>query len=416
MTTATRVYVARLAGIAVYDPNGDQVGRVRDAVARMRPNQLPPQVVGLVVEIGVRRRIFVPIGRVTSVDAEAVLLSTGTLNLKRFEKKPGELLVLEELLDRRVTVSESGGEDRPGIVVDVGMDQQRTGEWMLRRFAVRGTPSRLGRRGQLRQVDWEQVGGLTEATGEQVTESLLTVLDTMRAADVANTLQELSGRRRLEVVIALDDERLADVLEELPEDDQVEILGFLDLERAADVLEAMDPDDAADVLAELPESEKEQLLERMEPAEAAPVRRLMDYEPGTAGSIMTSDPVILLPDVTIAEALAAVREPKLSPVLAAQVFVCRAPGATPTGKFLGMVHFQRLLRDPPGDLVGGTVTGYLDPVTPHTPIAEVTRRMATYDLIAMPVVDELDRLVGVVTVDDVLDHLLPSDWRDRDHA
>ena len=96
--------------------------------------------------------------------------------------------------------------------------------------------------------------------------------------------------------------------------------------------------------------------------------------------------------------------------------MCRAPGATPTGKFLGMVHFQRLLRDPPGDLVGGTVTGDLDPVTPHTPIAEVTRRMATYDLIAMPVVDELDRLVGVVTVDDVLDHLLPSDWRDRDHA
>ncbi len=416
MTTATRVYVARLAGIAVYDPNGDQVGRVRDAVARMRPNQLPPQVVGLVVEIGVRRRIFVPIGRVTSVDAEAVLLSTGTLNLKRFEKKPGELLVLEELLDRRVTVSESGGDDRPGIVVDIGMEQQRTGEWMLRRFAVRATSSRLGRRGQLRQVDWEQVSGLTEGTGEQVTESLLTVLETMRAADLANTLQELSGRRRLEVVSALDDERLADVLEELPEDDQVEILGFLDLERAADVLEAMDPDDAADVLAELPESEKEQLLERMAPDEAAPVRRLMDYEPGTAGSIMTSDPVILLPDVTIAEALAAVREPKLSPVLAAQVFVCRAPGATPTGKFLGMVHFQRLLRDPPGDLVGGTVTGDLDPVTPHTPIAEVTRRMATYDLIAMPVVDEMDRLVGVVTVDDVLDHLLPSDWRDRDHA
>jgi Mg/Co/Ni transporter MgtE len=416
VTTATRVYVARLAGIAVYDPNGDQVGRVRDAIARIRPSGQPPRIIGLVVEMGVRRRIFLPIGRVNSMDVDAVLLSTGTLNLKRFERKPGEVLVLEDLLDRRVTVTEPGSADRAGTVVDVGMEQERTGEWTLRRVAVRDAGGRLGRRGHLRQVDWEQVSGLTEPTGEQGTASLLAVLDTMRAADLANTLQELSGRRRLEVASALDDERLADVLEELPEDDQIEILGSLDLERAADVLEAMDPDDAADVLAELSTSEQERLLGRMEPDEAAPVRRLMDYESGTAGSIMTSEPVIMLPDVTIAEALAAIREPKLPSVLAAQVFVCRAPAATPTGKFLGMAHFQRLLREPPSDLVGGIVIADLDPLTPHTPIAEVTRRMATYDLIAMPVVDERDRLVGVVTVDDVLDHLLPPDWRDRDNA
>ncbi|MGA8115397.1 MAG: CBS domain-containing protein [Actinocatenispora sp.] len=416
MTTATRVYVARLAGIVVFDPNGDQVGRVRDAVTRLRPGGMPPRVIGLVVEIGVRRRIFVPIGRVTSMDADAVLLSTGTLNLKRFEKKPGEILVLEDLLDRRVTVNEPGGDGKHGTVVDAGMEQERTGEWILHRVAVRENPTRLGRRGHLRQVDWDQLSGLMAAAGEQGTASLLAVLETMRAADLANTLQELSGRRRLEVASALDDERLADVLEELPEDDQIEILGFLDVERAADVLEAMDPDDAADVLAELPESEKERLLQRMEPSDAEPVRRLMDYEPGTAGSIMTSDPVVLLPDVTIAEALAAVRQPKLSPVLAAQVFVCRAPGATPTGRFLGMVHFQRLLREPPAGLVGGLVTGDLDPVAPETPIADVHRRMATYDLMAMPVVDQSDRLVGAVTVDDVLDHLLPPDWRDRDHA
>lgn len=416
MSAPKRVYVARLAGLAVYDPNGDLVGRARDAVARMRPGTAPPRVVGLVVEIRVRRRIFVPIGRLTSIEPDAVLLSTGTLNLRRFERKPGEILVLEDLLDRRVTTTGPGGTSRVVTVVDVGMETDRVGMWSLRRVAVREPPNRLRRRGQLSELDWEQLSGLSGVDGEQGTASLLAVLETMRPADMANALQELSGRRRLEVAGALDDERLADVLEELPEDAQVEILKSLTVDRAADVLEAMDPDDAADVLAELPEGEKERLLELMEPAEAAPVRRLMTYEPGTAGSVMTSEPVILLPDVTVAEALAAIREPSLPPALAAQVFVCRAPAATPTGRFLGMVHFQRLLRQPPADLVGGIVSDDLDPVPPEAPISDVTRRMATYDLVAMPVVDGQDRLVGAVTVDDVLDHLLPPDWRDRAHA
>src|SRR5688572_14622899 len=108
MTTASRVYVARVAGLTVFDPNGDQVGRVRDAVARPRVGALPPRVVGLVAEMPLRRRIFMPIGRVTAIEVDAVALSTGTLNLRRFEKRPGELLVLEELLDRRVTVAASG--------------------------------------------------------------------------------------------------------------------------------------------------------------------------------------------------------------------------------------------------------------------------------------------------------------------
>ena len=102
MSTATRVYVARLAGLAVFDPNGDQVGRVRDAVARLAIDAGRRAVVGLVAEMPMRRRIFLPIGRITSIDADAVVLGTGTLNLRRFEKRPGELLVLEELLDRRV--------------------------------------------------------------------------------------------------------------------------------------------------------------------------------------------------------------------------------------------------------------------------------------------------------------------------
>jgi Mg/Co/Ni transporter MgtE len=194
----------------------------------------------------------------------------------------------------------------------------------------------------------------------------------------------------------------------------VEILAALDRERAADVLEEMDPDDAADLLAELPKPEQEVLLDLMEPDEAQPVRALLDYSPGTAGSVMTSEPIILTPDATVAEALARIREPELSPAIAAQVYVARPPMATPTGRYLGMVHFQKLLREPPARLLGGVIDSDIDPFNPETPLSEITRRMATYDLVAMPVVDAAGRLVGAVTVDDVLDHLLPRDWRDRD--
>ncbi|MCP2326494.1 CBS domain-containing protein/flagellar motility protein MotE (MotC chaperone) [Hamadaea flava] len=408
MATTTRVYVARLAGLAVFDPNGDLVGRVRDAVARVTSQ--PPRVVGIVAEMPMRRRIFLPIGRVTSIDNESVMLNTGTLNLRRFEKRPGEMLVLEELLDRRVTIADR---DKPATVLDVAMEPDRTGEWKLTRLAVREVTGRLSRRGQIHQVEWDEVQGLLTPVAEQGTESLLAVLEKMRPADLAHALQEMPDPRRNEVAKALDDERLADVIAELPEQDQVEIIALLDRERAADVLEEMDPDDAADLLAELPQVEQQVLLDLMEPDESASVRALMIYAEGTAGSVMTSEPVVLTPDATVAEALARVREPQVSPAVAAQVFVARAPMATPTGRYLGMVHFQRLLREPPAAMLGGIVDNDIDPLEPESTLADITRRMATYNLVAMPVVDAGDRLLGAVTVDDLLDHLLPEDWRER---
>jgi len=410
--TSTRVYVARMTGLTVYDPNGDQVGRVRDVVARQRETR-PPHVIGLVAELPLRRRIFLPIGRVVSIDAEAVALGSGTISLRRFEKRPGELLVLEELLDRQVTVVDG---DVPCTVVDVAMESDRAGAWSLTRVAVREQTGRLSRRGQLFQLEWGQVRGLIGTAQLQGVASLLAMIEDMRAADLANMLQDMPDPRRNEVAAALDNERLADVLSELPEHDQVEILSALDRDRAADVLEEMDPDDAADLLAELPKPDQEELLDLMEPDEASPVRALLSYSPGTAGSLMTSEPVVMTPDATVAEALARVREQQLSPAVAAQVFVARAPTATPTGRYLGVVHFQRLLREPPAAMLGGIVDKGIDPLEPTTPVVEITKRLATYNLVAMAVVDQSDRLVGAVTVDDLLDHLLPPDWRDRDQV
>ena len=410
MSTATRIFLARLAGIGVFDPNGDQLGRVRDAVTALRVDGQPPRILGLVVELPHRHRIFVPMGRVTRIEPDAVVLSSGLVNMKRFERRAGEILVLHELLDRTVGIA-----DQRVTIVDAAIEQNRTRDWLITRLAVRTTGGRLRpRRGQLFQVAWADATGLAVPEQQQGTESLVAMFAEMRPADVATALQDLPPKRRSEIAAAFDDERLADVLQELPEDDQVELLQGLNDERAADVLEAMDDDDAADLLGELTAADQQRLLELMEPEEAEPVRRLMTYGDYTAGGLMTSEPVILLPDATVAEALALVRNPELSPAIAAQVFIVRPPQATPTGRYLGTAHLQRLLREPPSALVSGLAekdTGWL---RPNTPIDEVTRHLATYNLVAVPVLDEGDRLLGAVSVDDVLDHLLPENWRDTD--
>jgi Mg/Co/Ni transporter MgtE len=404
------VFLARLSGIGVFDPNGDRLGRVREAVTALRVDRQPPRVLGLVVELPQRHRIFVPMGRVTRIEPDAVVLSSGVVNMKRFEQRPTEVLVLSELLDRTVTVRES---QQQVTIVDAAMEQNRNRDWVIDRLAVRTTGSRLPRRrGQLFQVSWDEVDGLAIVERDQGTSTLISMLADLRAADVATALQEMPDKRRREVVAALDDERLADILQEMPEDDQVELLHSLADERAADVLEAMDDDDAADLLGEMTAADQQRLLELMEPDEAEPVRRLMTYGDYTAGGLMTSEPVIMLPDGTVAEALALVRNPELSPALAAQVFVVRPPQATPTGRFLGTAHLQRLLREAPSALVSGVSENDTGALRPDTPIDQVTRHLATYNLVAAPVVDEGGRLLGAVSVDDVLDHLLPEDWRD----
>ncbi|MFD7640145.1 magnesium transporter MgtE N-terminal domain-containing protein [Kitasatospora sp. NPDC059795] len=408
---SSRVFISHLSGVAVFDPNGDQVGRVRDVVVSLRLGGSPPKVLGLVVEVIGRRRIFLPMTRVTSLESGQVL-STGLLNMRRFEQRPSETLVLAELLDRTVTRTKTSDEV---TVLDVAMVQTRLREWEIDKVFVQvGRPASRLRKAKGEQVllDWSAVTGFSLAEEGQGAANLLATFEQLRAADLANVMHHLSAKRRAEVAAALDDDRLADVLEELPEDDQVEIIGKLKEERAADILETMDPDDAADLLSELPEEDAERLLRLMEPAEAAEMRRLLSYEEDTAGGLMTTEPIVLEPDASVAEALARVRVSDTKPALAAQVYVCRPPNETPTGTYLGTVHFQRLLREPPYTLVGSIVDDDLDPLPPNTPLPLITSYLATYNLVAAPVVDEDDHLLGAVTVDDVLDHLLPDDWRE----
>lgn len=420
MSLPSRIYVGRLAGMSVFDPLGDPVGRVRDAVVTFRTDSIGrPRVIGLVLEVPGRKRVFVPMTRVTSIDTDQVI-TTGLVNMRRFEQRTSESLAVAELFDRRVTVRSPDGA-YAATVEDLAIDLSRK-EWVVARvFCRKVAPGSRGlsfsrRRGETHLVDVASVTGLHERGAEQSAERLLEAYDDLKVADLAEVIHGLDPQRRAQVAAALDDDKLADILEELPEDDQVEILAGLDTDRAADILEAMEPDDAADLLGELPAEQQEDLLRRMEPDEAAPLRRLLTYDEDTAGGLMTTEPVILGPEATIAEALAVVRQEQLPTTLATTVFVCRPPLETPTGRYLGLVHIQRLLREPPHAPVG-SVIDKVEPLDPTATVDRVHRMLATYDLVAVPVVDEHGHFLGAVTVDDVLDHILPEDWReDRDEV
>jgi CBS domain-containing protein len=377
-----RVFVARLVGLPVYGPDGERIGRMRDLVAGVRVDANPPRVLGMVVEMMTRRRIFVPMLRITTIDPGAVTLATGLVSLRRFVQRPNEVLVVGQLIDAPVRLTDTGVD---AVVVDAAVEPTRARDWVVSRLAVRERRGRLGRRGQTQIVAWGAVSGLT-LTDRQGTAGLLAVLETLRPADVAATLSELPEKRRHEVVDALDDERLADVFEEMSESDQRALVAYVGADRAADL---------------------------MEPDESAPVRRLLHYADDTAGGLMTPEPIVLRPDATVAEALALIRNPDIPPALASMVFVCRPPSSTPTGRYLGCVHAQRLLREAPFELVAGLVDTDLATLPPDATMGELTRYFAAYNLVAGPVVDTSDHLLGAVTVDDLLDHMLPVDWRDR---
>jgi CBS domain-containing protein len=411
--SASRVFVARLAGCSVFDPVGDKVGKVIDVLVAYRANSAP-RATGMLVEIVGRRRVFVPISRVTSI-APGQVITNGLIDLRRFSQRGSEQRVIAEILGRKVSLKDGSG---MASIEDLALELNDRKDWIvselfLRRPKTSATPFA---KGQTLFVDWSKVIEDQDGNESQSAEQLIATYSDMLPADLASALLDLPEERMIEVAEELDDERLADVLEELPEEEQIEIVQDLDDERAAEVLDLMQPDDAADLMQNLPEDRAEAILELMDEEEAEDIRRLMQFDELTAGGLMTTEPVICSADATVAEAMALIRRKEVAPALAASVFVTLPPFETVTGRYLGMVHFQRLLRYPPHERLGTILDTEIEPVSPETHISKIHRTLANYNLVALPVIDKENRLIGVVTVDDVLDHLLPDDWRTEDEG
>lgn len=409
VVSSSRVFVGRLAGRGVFDPMGDRIGKVRDVLVVFRA-AAAPRVVGMIVEIPGKRRVFVPIGRITSIAAGQVI-ATGLINVRRFEQRGGETRMVAEMIGRKVTLID-GGE---ATIEDAAIDRTRSGEWVVSELFVRmPRPAAPFTRGDSRIVRWADVRPPSASDRAHSAELLVQTLVDLKPADLADALLELPQTRMIEVVGELPDERVADALEEMVEADQLALLAQLPSSRTADVLDRMEPDDAADLISALPAARGEELLELMEPEEAEDVRRLLEYDADTAGGLMNPSPIVLSGESSVAEGLALIRRAEIPPTMASAIYITHPPYETPTGEYLGMAHFQRMLRFPPHERLSALIDREIEAVPVRASAAEVARRLASYDMVALPVVDEHHHLVGAVTIDDVLDHLLPDDWRHTD--
>jgi CBS domain-containing protein len=408
---AELIYAFRVLRLPLLDAGGAPIGRIEDLVAipgRAASHgepEVPPKIVGFVAS-SQRRRIFVNANRVGELNGDGVRLRSWDVDLNPFKPRPGEVLISAQLIDRKV-----GNETVSDIAIRPNSDA-RSSWWEIDKVRL-ATKNSLRRRTSYRLVDYEEVPALFDAPTEMQAEAAR--LRDFHPAEVAAFVRALSNEQRRQIAEAMDDERLADVLEELTEEEQVRIVESLDRERLEGVFDEMDFDDLADLLGQMSKTQQEQMLDVMDDEDAETVRRLLSYEEGTAGGLMTPEVIILGPTATVAEALAQIRNQDWVVSIAAQVFVCNPPFKAPTGKFLGIAHMQRLLREPPNMEIGRLLDD-VPIVAPETPDRDVAERLASYDMLAVAVCDPAGRLLGAVTVDDVIDRMLGPAWRKRQRA
>ena len=402
------IYAFRVLRLPLLDAGGAPIGRIEDLVAIPgRPgsggeSDVPPKIVGFVAS-SQRRRIFVNANRVGELDGDGVRLKSWDVDLNPFKPRPGEVLIAAELIDRKV-----GSETVSDIAIEPKSDGRSTW-WDIEKVRLASRQS-LRRRPSYRLVDYELVPALFDKPTPMEAEAAR--LRDFHPAEVAAFVRALNNDQRALIAEAMDDERLADVLEELTEAEQIRIVESLDADRLEGVFDEMDFDDLADLLGQMSKPQQEQMLDVMDDDDAETVRRLLSYEEGTAGGLMTPEVIILGPTATVAEALAQMRNSDWVVSIAAQVFVCNAPFKAPTGKFLGIAHVQRLLREPPNIEIGRLLDD-VPIVSPDMLDRDVAERLASYDMLAVAVCDPAGRLLGAVTVDDVIDRMLGPAWRER---
>ena len=397
------VYAYRILRLALLDAGGAPIGKIDDIVVVPGRGVEAPRVLGFVAS-SQRRRIFVSAARVASLDNAGVRLKSYDIDLNPFRPREGERLLAKDVFDAK-----HGDES----VVDVALQHQggHNPAWYVSKVRL-AKRSNLLARPSFRLVEWTDVAALFAPATPMAAEAAR--LRNMHPSDVATFIASLPIEQRRTIAAAMDDERLADVLEELPEDEQLRLIEGLDLDRLNSVFDEMEFDDLADLLAKMGTEQRAQVLESMDEDDADTMRQLLSWPDGTAGALMTPEVIVLSPEATVAEALAHVRDPERHVSIAAQVFVTHGPHEPPTGGYMGVVHFQRLLREPPQTKLKDCLQH--EPTIPPT-MAErdVMIRIATYNLLSVAVVDAGNHLLGAITVDDVLDRALPANWRRAQH-
>ena len=408
--TAGRLSLTGIVHSPLVDRAGGRLGRVDDVIARFAEGGYPP-VTGLVGRIA-GRRLFIPRDRIAEMRPGAVQLAGEDLNLAHFERRQGEVLLGDDVLGRRLISVEAG---RLVVAHDIELKLGDTG-WVVAGVdtRARGLRGRLtARRGDGQGfLDWASIEPFV---GHVPTSRLLMPLRRLRRlhpAQIADLVEAASHDEGEEIISAVhgDPELEADVFEELNTEHQVEFLRDKSDAEAAAVLAEMGPDDAADLVTELDQPRRAPILSLLPPSQQAKVRALLSYGQSSAGGLMSTDFVSVAPDATAADALAAVRAADVLPQVSADVFLLD------DGRLAGSIPLVDLLRAEGATRVSELVEHSNASVNVDDDFPEVARRMADFNLTVVAVVEDDGRVIGVITVDDVLEAMLPNSWRRRAEA
>ena len=396
------------------DRAGERLGRVEDLIVRLADGGYPP-VTGLKARIG-GRELFVPADRVASLEPGAVRLSAEKLSLGRFERRPGEVLLGADVLGRKLVDVES---DPPRLVtaheielacIDgwwrvVGLDHSSRAQ--LRRALPRPLRGMISDTPFLDWTDMEPFVGHVPTARLRFSHRKLANLHPAEIADLVEAASHDEGEELIEA-IAQDRELEADVFEELDEHHQLEFIRERPDTQVAAVVSRMAADDAADLIVEIDQDRRGRVLALLPATQRAQIETLLDYNPETAGGLMSPDFIDLAPGATVGGAIQRVRESDRDPGTLTTVYL-----RDEEGRLCGSALIVSLLRADPGAGLETIVQREPEFVSTDADLPEVARMMTDYNLVMLPVVDSEERMVGVVTVDDVLERTLPTGWRRR---
>ncbi|HEV7396866.1 MAG TPA: CBS domain-containing protein [Pyrinomonadaceae bacterium] len=406
------LYLSQVLNRPIRDLDGERVAAIKDVVIRLGDSDHPP-VTGFVARYR-RRDFFLGRWHTAEFGSQGVRLNSDIVDLSPFVRRDGEVLLARDVLDKQlvdvdgkrvvrvndVQIIEAGGEWRV-----TGADVSLQGLW--RRLAPAGL---VGTRRPVEVIDWADVGYLATDAATVRLKSSSDKLSRLHPVEIARLAEALSYHHGSEIVEALDDETAAETLEEMPPERQARIIGDMNEERAADILEWMSPDEAADVLGDLPEEKAEELLGLMDDEEQADVAELLPYEDDTAGGLMTTEFVTLPRDLTVGEALARLREMAKTPNMIYYLYVVAREGSW---NLLGVIALRSLILANPASPLADVMRAEFQKAHPDDAATDVAHRIAEYNLLALPVVDDAGDILGIITVDDAMELLLPKDWRQR---
>jgi len=421
------LYLSQLINAPVRDRTGERIATTHDLLVYFGEGH--PPLNGIIARQG-RRDFFVKFSDVASIAAGNVTLSTTKINLDPFERRDSEILLSRDVLDRQI-IDVNGKR-----VVRVNDIQIAFVDGQYRVIGVDvGARALLGRLGFGRKadrpvlgdvIDWQDIEYLAVNAPSVRLKVSHDRLAKLHPAEIANIIEDLSYHEGSEIVSSLDDETAADTLEELDDNRQAEIIEGLDSARAADILEEMAPDDAADVLADLPQEKQDELLALMEPDEQSDVRELLEYGEDTAGGLMTTDYVAVPVNATVGEALTHLRgvSPDAQPDMVYYFYVVEhGPDTAADAAFVpdddvpeylrGVVTLRQLVLAEPATPITAVMEPDLIAASPRDRADDAARQLIEYGLYALPVIEENGELLGIITVDDAMERLLPDSWRQR---